>query len=151
MTKGFNIFVDHYHKFFLDGISDANWWNTIVNGTYISWTPQEGDIRSHIHWLIHRLITFTINQRKEGVKVPSLDVFYLWSITTLGVFFNLPHYVVELLTSRAGKDSKGSPLGGGILITKFSRSYDVFEPREASFLIIENTRPFNRVLIRGHK
>lgn len=32
MTKGFSIFVDHYHKFFLDGISDANWWNTIANG-----------------------------------------------------------------------------------------------------------------------
>lgn len=136
MTKGFVIFLNHFHKTFPDGINDANWWSTIANGTYIMGTAQEGDIWSPIHQIIHRLITFSINQRKEGDKVSSLDVFFLWSIITPDVFCNLPHCMTDFLASRAGKDNKGALLIGGMLIMKLSRSYGVFELWEARFLTL---------------
>lgn len=89
-TQAFGDFLEHCHKEFLEGVVGSTWWNIIANKVYIPKLAQEGNIRSPIHRLIHRLIACTINMRKDDDKVPNLDVFYLWSIITPNTFCSLP-------------------------------------------------------------
>lgn len=116
-------------------------WNNIANGAYQKGTTQESDIRSPFHRLLHRLITNTINQRQEGDKVPSIDVFFLWPLTTPNVYVDLPFLLAEFLTVRVGKDMRGSALYGGMLITRLARSFGILAKREAMFLTIEPQKP----------
>lgn len=50
---------------------------------------------------------------------------------------DIPFLLEEFLTIRAGKDRRGSPLYGGMLITQLARSFGILEKLEASFLIIK--------------
>ncbi|CAH1424455.1 unnamed protein product [Lactuca virosa] len=85
-------------------------WNEIENGAYDKGTTQECDIHSPIHRLFHRLITNTINQRQEGDKCPTIDVFFVRALTSPDVYVDLPFLLVDFLAVRARKDRRWSPL-----------------------------------------
>ena len=61
----------------VEGFKAEKHWYTIANGACLKETAQESDIRSPIHRLLHRLITNTVNERQEGDKCPTIDVFFL--------------------------------------------------------------------------
>lgn len=50
--------------------------------------------------------------------------------------------------SRAGKDSRGSPLYGGMLITQLACSFGVLDKREAVLLNLELHKPFSTLLYK---
>ncbi|CAH1437018.1 unnamed protein product [Lactuca virosa] len=60
-----------------EGFKAETHWNEIENDAYDKGIAQESDIPSPLHRLLHRLITNTINQRHEGDKCPTIDVFFL--------------------------------------------------------------------------
>lgn len=76
------VHIDSYLEFITGsikvtkGFKAETYWQDIANGTYHKGTTQESDIRSPIHRILHRFITNTINQKQEGDKVPTLDVFF---------------------------------------------------------------------------
>ncbi|CAI9283780.1 unnamed protein product [Lactuca saligna] len=123
-------------------------WNAIANGFYDKGTAQESDIRYPIHRLLHRLITDTINQQQEGDKCPTIDIFFLWDLTSDNTHVDLPFLLVDFLAVRAGKDRRGSPLYGGMLITLIACSYGVLEKREAMMLIVEPKNPYSTLLYK---
>lgn len=90
----------------------------------------------------------TINQRQEGDKVPNLDVFFLWDLTTPDVYVDLPFLLSEFLSVWAGKDMRGSLLYGGMLITHLARSFCILENCEAMFLTIEPQKSFSTLLYK---
>lgn len=100
----FGTFLGACHKGFSEGMSGASWWNNIASKVYIPKSTQEGRICSPIHRLLHRLVSSTINMGKDDDKVPNLDLLFLWSVLTPGVF--LQH---TLLFSKVlgGKGCKG--------------------------------------------
>lgn len=102
MTKEFGTFLEHFHKDLPEGVVASTWWNTIANQVCIPSSAQEGSIRSPIHNLINHLIACSINMRKDDDKVPTHDVFYLWSIITLDAFCNIPYYLAKYLGERGG-------------------------------------------------
>lgn len=63
----------------------------------------EGRIHCPIQMYTNRLITFSINQKKEGYCIPMLDIFFLWCIIIPHTFCHLPYCVVDFLTDKAGK------------------------------------------------
>lgn len=97
MSETFESFLEQCHKDLPEGVVASTWWNTIANQVYIPSSAQEGMIRSPIHRLIHRLIASSINMRKDDDKVPTLDIFYMWSIITPDVFCNLPYCMAKYL------------------------------------------------------
>lgn len=111
-TPEFGTFLEHCHQFFLDGVRGDLWWSTIAKKMYIAKSAQEGSIQSPTHRLIHRVISSTINQRKDDDKVPTLDVFYLWSINTPNTFFCIPYCIAVYLTEGVVKDRKTSKING---------------------------------------
>lgn len=122
-------------------------WNAITNGMYNKVTAQESDIRSPIHRMLHCLITNTINERQEGDKCP-VDVFFSWAITSTDIYVDLPFHLAEFLAARVAKDRRGSPLYGGVLITRLALSFGVLEKREAVMLTVEPQKPFYVLLYR---
>lgn len=71
-----------------------------------------------------------------------LDVFFLWSLITSDIRMDIPFLLVEFLAIQAGKDRCGSPLYGGMLISRLACSFEILERREASFLTIEPGKSF---------
>lgn len=140
MTEAFGVFLDNCHTKFPEGIN-TNWWMNIANGVHIPLVSQEGDIGSPIHRLIHRIIASTINMRKDDDKVLKLDLFFLWSILTLGIFCNIPHSLANFLAERGIKDRNESSICGGMLVTKLARLYGLFERGGGSFLTMMHTCP----------
>lgn len=61
-------------------------WQQISNRTYETKSAQESYIQSPIHRFIQRLLTFSINQKQHGDKVPITNLFYSWSIIMSGIF-----------------------------------------------------------------
>lgn len=104
-----------YQQFIAASIRNIEWfkaeehWHAISNGVYEKGTAQESDIHSPIHRLLHRLITNTINERQKVVKCPTVDVFFLWVLTSTDTYADLPFHLAEFLTSQATKDRCGSP------------------------------------------
>lgn len=133
MSEGFGVFLNTCHTSFPEGVNGVNWWATIANGMYIPAITQKGDIRSPIHRLIHNPFSSTINMRKDAEKVPNVDVFFLRSILLPRVFCNIPHCVAEFLAERVGKDRKGAPICGGMLVTRLARLFGLLERREEIF------------------
>lgn len=86
--------------------------------------------------------------RKDDDKVPNLDLFYLWSILTSGVFCNIPHCLEKFLVEKGAKDRKGSSICGGMFVTKLARSYGLFERGTRKFLTMMHTRPFSPLLYK---
>ena len=70
----------------IKGFKEKDHWHSIANGVYHKGTAQESDMQSPIHRLLHRLITNTINERREGDKCPTVDVFFLWVLTSSEVY-----------------------------------------------------------------
>ncbi|CAH1434432.1 unnamed protein product [Lactuca virosa] len=114
------------------GFKAEDHWHAIANGVYHKGTVQESDIQSPIHHLLHRLITNTINERQEGDRCPTIDVFFLWVLTSNDVYADLPFHLAEFLVVRAAKDRRGSPLYCGMLITRLARGFSIPEdtPRQ---------------------
>ncbi|KAL7605090.1 hypothetical protein Lser_V15G17613 [Lactuca serriola] len=133
---------------FPEGITSAGWWNTIGNKVYIPKSAQEGSIRSPIHRLIHRLISSTINQRKDDDKVSNLDVFFLWSIITPDVFCNIPWCIASYLSEGAVKDRKTSRINGGMFVTRLANSFGLMNRGAWNFMTLIPTPPFNPILFR---
>lgn len=73
--------------------------------------------------------------RKDDDKAPNVDLFFLWSVLTPGVFCNITYYLVIFLAERRAKYRKGSRICGGMLVTKLARSYGLFERGARSFLL----------------
>lgn len=135
MSEGFPIFLDHCHTHFSQGIVDSKWWTTIENGRYTPCSASEGRIRSPIHRFIHRLITFSINQKKEGgVFLGSMYYFY-------GVSSHQIHFTTYLiawkifLQAELGKTRNGSYLWRN-LVTKLVCYYVIFDAPEENCLTV---------------
>lgn len=47
-----------------------------------------------------------------------------------------------------GKDRRGTPLCGGMLITKLAKSFEVFQKREAMILTVERGKAFSPLLFK---
>lgn len=126
MSEAFGLFLDHCHRGFLDGVNVANWWTTISSGEYISSAAQEGSIWSPVHRILHRFIACTINMRKDGDKVPNLDLFFLWIIIIPNTFCNIPYCLEKYLADGGVMDRKASRICGGMFVTTLARSYGIF-------------------------
>ncbi|CAH1437955.1 unnamed protein product [Lactuca virosa] len=80
------------------------------------------------------MIIFSINQKKEGNRIPQLDVLFMWCILTPNVFCHLPYCVAYFLTKRAGKSRVGAPIYGGMMITKLARYFGLLDDPDDMFL-----------------
>ena len=147
-TNLFRAFLATTHMVFPDGVTSTGWWHTIGNKVYIPKSAQEGSIRSPTHRLIHRLISSTINQRKDDDKVSNLDVFYLWSIITPGVFCNIPWCIASYLSAGAVKDRKTSRINGGMFVTRLANSFGLMNRGAWNLMTLIPTPPFNPILFR---
>lgn len=58
------------------------------------------------------------------------------------IYVDLPFHLAEFLAARVAKDRRGSPLYGGVLITRLALSFGVLEKREAIMLTVEPQKPF---------
>lgn len=112
LNEDFEAFFEDCHKDLPEAVVASTWWSTIANRVYIPSSAQEGHIRSPIHRLIHRFVASTINMRKDDDKVPTLDIFYLWSIITLDAFCNLPCCIAKYLVEGAVKEKVTSKING---------------------------------------
>ena len=148
MTDYFEAFLENTYKELPEGVVASTWWSTIANRVYIPSTAQEGHIRSPIHRLIHRFIASTINMRKDGDKVPTLDIFYMWSIITPDVFCDLPYCIAKFLAEGAVKEKINSKINGGMFITRLARSFGILELPQAQMLTVIHPPPFNTALYR---
>lgn len=136
--RGFLCFLIIDLNFFPPGVINSKWWTSIVNGCYNPSSAYEGRILSPIHRFIHRLVTFSINQKKEQDRVCSLDIFFLGSIITPNVFYHFPY--CRISDKQDGKNRAGSPIYRGILVTKLARSYGNFNAPKANFLNLVHSR-----------
>lgn len=55
---------------------------------------------------------------------------------------DLPFILAEFLAVKAAKDRSGSPLYGGMLITRLANSFGVFQKCEVVMLNVEPQKPF---------
>lgn len=62
---------------------------------------QESYIRSPIHRFMNCLITFSINHKRHGEKIPSQNLFYLWSIITPRVVCNTLYMLAKIFGGKA--------------------------------------------------
>lgn len=85
-------------------------------------------IRSPIYQFLHRLVTFSINHKHHGDKVPTQNLFYLWSIVTPGVFCDIPYMLARFLGRKAASLRPDSPITGGHLVTRLAWSYGILSP-----------------------
>lgn len=90
----FAIFLDHCYKRFLTNVTEIGWWTMTENGSYTAGTSNKRKIRKAMHRFIHRLIIFSINQKKEGDCVLNL-MYYL-----CGVSLHQMYYVTSLIVLR---------------------------------------------------
>ncbi|CAH1440187.1 unnamed protein product [Lactuca virosa] len=74
---------------------------------------------------------------KSHHKVPTLDVFFLWTLITPDIHVDIPFLLAVFLSIQAGKDRRVYPLYGKILITWIARSFGILDKRKAMFLTIE--------------
>lgn len=77
---------------------------------------------------LHHLFTFSIKHKHYGDKVHIHNLFYLWSIITLGVFCDLPYMLTRFLGRKETSSRPGSPITGGHLVTRLARSYGIMSP-----------------------
>ncbi|CAI9303859.1 unnamed protein product [Lactuca saligna] len=136
------------HVRITEGFIEEAHWNEIANGAYDKGTTQESDICSPLHRLLHRHITNTINQKQEGDKCPMIDMFFLWALITPDVYISLPFLLVDFLVARSGKDKRGSPLYGGMLITRLACSFGVLGKRDVVILTVEYQNHFSTLLYK---
>lgn len=78
----FELFLRSAAREYLSGASGYDFCGTIANRAFHSSVSQESHIKSLIHRLLHRLITFSIKHKRHGDKFKSLNLFFLWSIVT---------------------------------------------------------------------
>ncbi|CAI9283615.1 unnamed protein product [Lactuca saligna] len=88
--------------------SEAHW-NEIAYEAYKKGTTQESDIHSPLHHLLHCLITNTTNQRQEGDKCPTMNMFFLWALISSDAYVDLPFLLADFIMERVGKDRQRSP------------------------------------------
>ena len=88
---------------------------------------------------------------KDDVKVPTLDIFYLWSIITAEVFCNLPYCLAKYLADGAVKENITSKINGGMFVTRLARSYGILDMQEAKALIVISPPPFSITLFRRER
>ncbi|CAI9298123.1 unnamed protein product [Lactuca saligna] len=96
----------------------------------------------HWHYIANGFTT------REGDKCPTVDVFFLWVLTSTEVYADLPFHLADFLTVRAAKDRRGSPLNGGMWITQLAQSFGIFEKWEASLLTVKPQKTFSTLLYK---
>ena len=151
MYENFETFLEHSHKDLPKEVVASTWWNTIANRVYIPSSAQEGSICSPIHRLIHRLVASTINMHKDDDKVPTLDIFYMWSIITTDIFCNLPYCLAKYLAEGAVKERITSKINGGMFFTKLARTYGILDQGAARVLTMIPSPPFSTTLFRRER
>lgn len=112
-----------------NGVNNYGFQSTITNDNYNLGISQKRQIRSPIHNLIHRIVTFRINHKKYVDKVTSLSLFYLCSIMASRIFFNIPYFLAKFLGENAVNSRPGSLITGGHFVTRLAKSYGVFNPK----------------------
>ncbi|CAI9270629.1 unnamed protein product [Lactuca saligna] len=80
-TPTFDIFFRIVVRECLPGVSGYDFWESIAKGAFHSGVSKESHIQSPIHKLLHRLVTFSINYKKHGDKMTTLNLFFLWTVT----------------------------------------------------------------------
>lgn len=119
-SPNFILFLQDCVRDFTTGMIDVQFWRTIVKHEYSPRDSREGYIQSPINRLLHRIITFTINHKHHGGKVPSQNLFDLWSIITSGIFCDLPDMLARFLGMKAVNSRGGRPITGGHLVTRLA-------------------------------
>lgn len=125
----FVLFLQGCVQDFTSGVIDVQFRRIIANHKYNSHDALEGQIWSPIYRLLHRLVTLSINHKHHGDKVPSHNLFYLWSIITPAVFFDLPYMLARLLGRKAISIRPGSPITIGHLFTRLAQSYGILSQK----------------------
>ena len=128
MTPEFAMFFREAARDYENRASRIALWNNIASGIFNFGLSPESSIRSRIHRLIHRFITFSINHKHHGDKVTKQNLFFLWCILQSGVCCNIPYFLARYLVDSAASPRPGSPICGGHFITHLSRSYGLIVP-----------------------
>ena len=110
---------------FTPGTLDVQFWRGISNHEYNTRDSSESQIRNPVFRFLHRLITFSINHKHHGDKVPIQNLFYLWTLITPGVCCDLPYMLARFMGKKAANSRPGSPITGGHLVTRLARSYQI--------------------------
>lgn len=105
---------------FTPGIFYVQFWRTIANHEYNPHDASERKIRSPVHQFLHRLITFSINHKHHGDKVPIQNLFYLWSLVTPDICCDIPYMLARFLGNNVSSSRPGSPITGGHLVTRLA-------------------------------
>lgn len=72
---------------------------------------------------MHRILTFSINQKQHGDKVPQTNLFVEHYYA--GHFCDLPYMLARFLGESATISQPGSPFTGGNFVTHLEKSYGV--------------------------
>ncbi|KAI3516407.1 hypothetical protein L1887_15322 [Cichorium endivia] len=112
---------------------------------------KESQLCDPLHRLMHRIIYTSIMQRRGCEKVSGEDMTYMWVLSDVSRFLNLPYALAISLTTRAAGASDSSPMAGGHFITHLARSYGILAanvmasmtaipPSRTSIRYLENMR-----------
>lgn len=126
MSPKFDIHLGSDEGEYSNGVNSYGFWTIIANGAFNSGISQESHIWSPIHLPIHSLVTFSINHKKHGDKVTSLNLFFLWRILAPRVCCNIPYFLAQYLGGKIVSSWAGSQFLGGHFVTRFVKSYGVF-------------------------
>lgn len=77
-----------------------------------------------------------------------MDIFFLWALISPNACVDLPFLLAEFLAEWVDKDRQGSPLYGGMLITRLVDSFGILDKREAMFFTVETQKPFSNLLYK---
>lgn len=95
MFPHFPLFLHDTCPYFTSGTQYLEFWRTIANYQYDSKDMQETYIRSLIHRFLNHLITFSINHKRHGDKVPTKKLFLSLEHYHTGCVLQRPIHVGE--------------------------------------------------------
>lgn len=87
--------------------NENTFWAEITGGVYIPYTARGKRILSTAHRLMHHLISISLTHQKNNERVPSIDLFFLWTLITSGRHLNLPN----CFSCLHGEDGQGASRG----------------------------------------
>ena len=124
-SRGMGLYEAHDFVLFLrdairgyaNGVSGPKFWSNIAAGVVNSGVSPESSIRSPIHSLIRRLITFSIHHKRNGDKVTKVNMFFLWCILQPDVCCNILYFLARYLAEYAMSARPRSPICVGHFVT----------------------------------
>ncbi|CAI9299788.1 unnamed protein product [Lactuca saligna] len=106
--------------------------------------PRDVAPETHAQWTTKLDL---LKKRKVHVLV-EVDWHWIGSSGLMDVMEPYLDKLADFLIVRAAKDRRGSPLYGGMWITRLVRSFGIFLKREASLLTVEPQKTFSTLLYK---